>query len=129
MKKITTLFASISLLVFGAVMFTPAVSYAGLFEEATNEACSGAALSNDGCTPGQGEEKVNDTLATVISVLSIVLGVISVIMIIVGGIKFTTSQGDGASTSSARNTIIYAVVGLVVAVIAQGIVRFVLGRL
>lgn len=129
MKKISAFFASISLLVFGAVMFTPAVTNAALFEEATNEACSGAALSNDGCDPGQGEEKISDTLATVINVLSIVLGVISVIMIIVGGIKFTTSQGDGASTSSARNTIIYAVVGLVVSVMAQGIVRFVLGKL
>jgi hypothetical protein len=47
-------------------------------------------------------------------------------MILVGGLKYTTSGGDASSVSSAKNTIIYALVGLIVAAFAQFLVRFVL---
>ena len=47
-------------------------------------------------------------------------------MIIIGGIKYVTSNGDSSGVTSAKNTILYAVVGLVVAVMAYTIVNFVL---
>ncbi|MBX4197631.1 pilin [Candidatus Saccharibacteria bacterium] len=53
-------------------------------------------------------------------------GVIAVIMIIVGGFRYITSGGNPESTKSARNTILYAIIGLVVVALAQIIVRFVL---
>jgi hypothetical protein len=48
-------------------------------------------------------------------------------MIVIGGIKYTTSNGDSSAITSAKNTILYSVVGLVVAILAFAIVNFVLG--
>lgn len=82
--------------------------------------------SIDGCGSGQG--RIQDAIRTVINILSAVGGIIAVIMIIIGGFKFLTAGGDSNSVSSARNTIIYAIVGLIVIAFAQVIVRFVLQK-
>lgn len=68
-------------------------------------------------------------LTKVISILALVLGVISVIVIIIAGIRMATSQGNPQTVSSVRNQIIYAAVGIAVAVLAQSIVVFVIRRL
>lgn len=68
-------------------------------------------------------------LTKAITILNILIGVISVIMIIIGGFKFVTSGGDSNHINSARNTVIYALVGIVVAISGQLIVKFVLNRL
>jgi len=79
-----------------------------------------------GGQPGDGS--LNKGIKTVVDVLLFVIGVISVIMIIIGGIKYTTSNGDSAAITSAKNTILYAVVGIIIAVLAYAIVGFVLGQ-
>jgi multisubunit Na+/H+ antiporter MnhB subunit len=56
-----------------------------------------------------------------------VLGAIAVIMIVIGGIRYTLSNGESAAITGAKNTILYAVIGLVVALLAYAIVNFVLG--
>ena len=128
MKKLKLVFMTLAVS-FGLVTTLAPVGVGNaLFEDSKNQACAGANLGDGTCDPTASNNKVSNTLAAVINILSIVLGVIAVIMIIIGGIKFTTSQGDGNSTSSARNTIIYAVVGLVVAALAQVLVKFVLSR-
>ena len=82
-----------------------------------------------GCTAtNDSTSKVNDILKAVLNILSLVIGIISVIMVIIGGIRFVTSQGEGSSTAAARGTIIYALVGLVIAALAQALVIFVVGR-
>ena len=53
-------------------------------------------------------------------------GFMAVVMIIMGGISFITSQGDAAKVTRARNTILYGVIGLIVAILAFAIVNFVL---
>lgn len=58
----------------------------------------------------------------VISLALAVLGGIAVIMIVIGGIRYTLSGGDAGQTKSAKNTILYSVIGLVVAMFASGIV-------
>ena len=52
---------------------------------------------------------------------------IAVIKIVIGGIRYATSGGDSTQIQAAKNTILYAVVGLVVAIMAFAIVNFVLG--
>ena len=54
------------------------------------------------------------------------VGVVSVIMIIIAGFKYVTIGGNDSSVTSAKNTILYAIVGLVIVALAQVIVRFVL---
>jgi hypothetical protein len=62
----------------------------------------------------------------IINILLFLIGSIAVIMIIVGGIRYVVSNGEQAAITGAKNTILYAVVGLVVAVMAYAIVNFVL---
>ncbi len=69
------------------------------------------------------------TITNIINLLLFIIGVISVIFIILGGIRFVTSQGDSSQVSSARNTILYAVIGLVVAMMAFAIVNWVVGEI
>ena len=61
-----------------------------------------------------------------INIFSLVVGVVSVIMIIIGGFRYIISGGDSSSVQGAKNTILYAIVGLLIVVFAQVIIRFVL---
>lgn len=97
-----------------------------------NSLCQGANLqlgSDADCSPdGDGAtETVNSTVETVINFFSWVVGVVSVIMIIWGGFKYITSGGDSSNVTAAKNTILYAIVGLIIVALAQIIVKFVLG--
>lgn len=62
---------------------------------------------------------------TVTNVLLFIIGAIAVIMLIIGGIRYVVSGGDSAAVTSAKNTILYAVVGIVVAILAYALVNFV----
>lgn len=94
--------------------------------------CNGASLdlnSSAGCsTTTSGTSKINSIVTTVINIFSIVVGVVAVIMIILGGFKYITSNGDSNNVSGAKNTIIYAIIGLVIVALAQFIVQFVLNK-
>ena len=65
-------------------------------------------------------------MKNVINTFLVVLGMVAVIMIIIGGIRYTTSNGESAQIQAAKNTILYAVIGLVIAMLAFAIVNFVL---
>lgn len=80
------------------------------------------------CETQDPDTTVNELIATVINIFSLIVGVVSVIMIIIGGLKYITSGGDSGNVSGAKNTILYAVIGLVIVALAQVIVRFVLSR-
>jgi hypothetical protein len=86
--------------------------------------------SSDSCTTTpSGSVSINSVITAVVNILSITIGVVSVIMIMVGGFKYVTSGGDSNSVSSAKNTIIYAIIGIVVAALAQALVNFVLKKI
>lgn len=76
--------------------------------------------------PNQPEPDLMTTIKNVINAVLGVVGVLAVIVIIIGGIYFIISQGDSAKITRARNTILYGVVGLIVALLAFAIVNFVL---
>lgn len=86
----------------------------------------------NGCTgntdTGTGDQNLSDIIATVVNIISIVVGVVAVIMIIWGGLKYITSGGESGKITSAKNTIIYALIGLVIVALAQFIVHFVLNK-
>ncbi len=96
---------------------------------AASAACQGLTGidSNANCTNTSTSGKtIGSLLNTVINIMSIVIGAVAIIMIIVGAFKFLTAAGDSNNVASARNTIIYALVGLVIAALAQILVHFVL---
>lgn len=75
---------------------------------------------------GQGSDSLSAVIKKVIDIFSILVGSISVIMVIIGGFRYVVSNGDSNGVSGAKNTILYAIVGLVIVLFAQVIVRFVL---
>lgn len=78
----------------------------------------GASTTEGGITvPGDGQADASN-ISTVFNLVYAIAGVVAVIYIVIGGIKFTTSTGDPGKVTSARNTIIYALVGLVVVISA-----------
>lgn len=80
------------------------------------------------CDVSGGTTGVNDLITKVVNIFSIIVGIVSVIMIIYGGFRYVTSGGDSSNVSNAKNTIIYAIIGLVVVALAQFIVQFVLDK-
>ncbi|MEI6237338.1 MAG: pilin [Candidatus Saccharibacteria bacterium] len=97
-----------------------------------NNLCMGANLSSDvstcaEITEGSGNS-INSMVATIINIFSWIVGVICVIMIIYGGFRYVTAGGDSARVGDAKNTILYAIVGLVIVALAQVIVKFVLSK-
>jgi cytochrome bd-type quinol oxidase subunit 2 len=101
----------------------------------TNGLCAGANLQvgtdckTGGITDAQAQAKINQIIKTVINLFSLVVGVVSVIMIIIGGLRYITSGGDSTNVTGAKNTILYAIIGLVIVALAQFIVRFVLSKI
>ena len=72
---------------------------------------------------------VGDIVVIIIRVVLWVIGVLGVAMVIYGGVKYVMSQGDTAKTTAARNTITYAVIGIIVAILAYAIVNFVVEQI
>lgn len=120
MKKLKLI---ITTLVLGLSLFVPATALA----QNKTAICEGVGKTA-GASDCSGASSLDGIIKTVINVMSMVVGVIAVIMIIIGGIKYVTSSGDSNNVNSAKNTILYAIVGLVVVALAQVIVRFVLGK-
>ena len=88
--------------------------------------CDGIEVTGGSCAAGPAEDSVNNIVATVINIFSWIVGVVAVIFVIFGGFKYITSGGDSNKVSSAKNTILYAIVGLIIVALAQVIVVFVL---
>lgn len=92
--------------------------------------CSGSNIDLTGnssdCTNGNGG--IGKLIRTIINVLSVIIGAIAVIMIIIGGFRYIVSAGNAEQAKNARNTILYAIVGLVIVALAQIIVHFVLNN-
>lgn len=83
------------------------------------------------CTPNGTDNagSVIGNLATeVVNIFSIIVGAASIFMIIYGGFRYITSGGSSEKVGSAKNTIIYAIVGLIIVGLAQTLVHFVLSR-
>lgn len=120
-----------SLVMVGA--FALPAPAAALFENSTKQACQGVNLNEPASTDPSAEcpdtsGEVNGLLKTAISIFSVVIGFIAVIMIIIGGLRYITSAGDSNAVNGAKNTLLYAIIGLVIVALAQVIVRFVLSK-
>ncbi len=119
MKNIKQIIVSVAL-VLGVVGLAAPVSVGAVdvFEQCNSN-------SDSAVCKGKGDE-VGNIITPVVNTLLFILGAISVIMIIVAGVRYTTSGGDASSVTAAKNTLMYAIIGLIVAILAYAIVNFVL---
>ncbi|MDX2776379.1 pilin [Streptomyces caniscabiei] len=118
MKRLVGFVAAFALVAMvGAAGLFPATAEAvEVFEECEQQ-------NSSVCT---GQNSAPNMIEIVINTALYVLGMVAVLMIVIGGIRYTTSAGNSAQTKSAKDTILYAVIGLVVAILAYTIVNFVL---
>ena len=75
------------------------------------------------------QDSLMSSLNTIINVAIGIIGFVAVAVIILGGFKYMTSSGDSNKVTSAKNTIMYGVIGLVIAILAFAIVNFVLSNI
>jgi hypothetical protein len=129
MRKATAIF--IALVLMGLPIALPSSVMAAFdpFNKVCNDGGNSdvdeAAVCNADDSNPLAEEGV---LVQIVRLLSFVVGVAAVIMIILGGLKYVTSNGDANATSSAKNTILYAIIGVVVSALSQVIIEFVIRR-
>lgn len=124
-----SLAAMATLLVPSLVVATPAFAASDI----QNSLCAGTNLdlsgTKDNCGTGSGAtSNLNKLLTDIVNIFSAIVGVIAVIMIIVGGLRYITSGGDSSKVGAAKNTLIYAIIGLIVVALAQIIVHFVFAK-
>ncbi|MBI2589011.1 hypothetical protein HYW35_02290 [Candidatus Saccharibacteria bacterium] len=139
LQKIKTLIMSLSLLFAFAAPVSLPVAVSAVSPDVQKSVCEGAKklqISPDNptgepCaedTDGGGTTKVNLLLQKIINIFSVIVGVVAVVMIIWGGFKYITSGGTSEKVTTAKNTILYALIGLIIVALAQIIVRFVLAK-
>lgn len=83
-------------------------------------------LSGADTTGQEDGPEVESSITKIVNILLFLLGVVAVIAIIVGGIMYAVSSGDAGRAKAAKDTIMYAVIGLIVAILAYAIVNFVI---
>ena len=82
--------------------------------------------STTGCDSTDANGGLKKIANKFVTIFSIVIGIAAVVMIVYGGFKYITSGGESSKVGSAKNTLIYAIVGLLVVAMAQFVVRYVL---
>ena len=128
--KLTHLVIAALVALSGTLFFGAVQPVAAQIDEnsAKQAVCDGLNTEGEDCDTAGASSTIEGVIETVVNILSWIIGIVSVIMIIIGGFKYVTSNGDANAISSAKSTILYAIVGLVIAALAQAIVQFVLGN-
>ena len=121
MKSFKTFFTGVS----------TAITFAAL-KASTSFALSGV---RSGVDAAHGEGQPTDLFgdgaifSTIVDLMLFLIGAIAVVMIIFGGFRYVVSGGDSSAVTSAKNTILYAIIGVIVALLAYAIISFVLDSL
>lgn len=116
MKKLSLIITSFAI-VFSVLFMPLAASAVDNFP-----ACNGA---TDSLVCKNSTSTAQPILKTVINTLVFLVGIVAVIVMIIGGIMYAVSSGDAGTVTKAKNTIVYALVGLIVAFLAYAIVNWV----
>lgn len=130
----TSIMIAVTTLMFAAVpAMVMTLSASAACSAIGNEIAQGAAGASGGnvdcgTSTGVGDTDITRAARGIVRIFSIVVGIIAVIMIIYGGFRYITSGGDSGRVGNAKNTLIYAVVGLIIVALAQLIVHFVLNQ-
>jgi len=125
MKKSIISIAIMTCAVFGASV----LSTASLSGSVSAQVSKGIDTATTSEMQGKSIDGKDGLIKTVVNILLWAVGILSVIMIIFSGFRYITSSGDASKTKSAQNTLIYSVVGLIVAIMAWAIVNMVIKRL
>lgn len=113
-----------------AIVAIPAIASAQ--PDIQSNLCSGASSLQFGqersCDTDDPQGQVNKLVTQIINIFSVLVGIVAVIMIIYGGFRYITSGGESGNVTTAKNTILYAIIGLVIVALAQFVVKFILSK-
>lgn len=117
-------------LLFGSLLVAAPSPAFALFDNAKKDACTGVQLGdpNATCDTAGAGASVSDLIQKGLNIFALIVGIIALFMILYGGLKFILARGESAGVSSARNTVLFAVVGLAIAALAKVIAVYVLAR-
>ncbi len=109
------------------------VSAQSVQQEINGGLCAGSNLQfppdTGDCNSNQASNSIEKFVKHVVNILSAVVGIVAVVMIIFGGFRYVTSGGNDSSVTSAKNTILYAIIGLVIVALSQVLVHFTIRNL
>lgn len=131
LKKNIALLITAVVVALSAGLMAPALSSAADLNDAASCGANKLGVSKtSGCEQGNAsaDTSIDKLITNIVNIFSVIVGVIAVIMIIIGGFRYVTSGGDSGNVTSAKNTIMYAIIGLIIVALAQIIVRFVLNQ-
>lgn len=137
-KLIKTLALALATIVASLVVLAPVASASSLFpgsdicKQAQQNSGSKKQPSAVCSTPDQKSDPLTGSggiIAKVTLIIATVAGIAAVVMIIVAGLQFIFSGGEAQKTATARNTILYAIIGLIVIALASAIITFVVSKL
>jgi len=118
------------------LLLAPSVAFAakGVFDDVCSAGSTGdsAICQEKGKAQSQQDNSFfgkNGALTKIARLVALGVGVVSTLMVMVGGFKYATASGDPSNVKSAKDTILYALVGLVVAALAGSIIQFVIVKL
>ena len=137
MAVVLTVVGSVGVLTVGTMKVEPAWAECKCEKDSSGNGWTGS----DGCSEvekgicaaktsdNDNEKGLPEIVNGVINTILYIVGILAVVMVIFGGVQYTTSAGDQAKVTKAKNTILYGLIGLIVAVLAYAIVNFVVGKL
>lgn len=137
-KKIRVILSSVFIGSMLSLSLVPAVNAVGT--EQQNAVCQGSELKLGNVSGGEcaavkqdasgktTESRLNDLIAQIINIFSVIVGIVAVIMIIYGGFRYVTSGGEAGNLTTSKNIILYAIVGLIIVALAQFVVKFILSK-
>ena len=109
-----------------AMVFTAVSPFSlPVYADSRDEAQNGAKLVDGG---GGSNQNLPDIITTIINVMLFIAAALAVIMIIYGGIRYITAHGDEKQVKVAKDTIVYSVAGLIIAILAYALVTFIFDR-
>ncbi len=126
----TTLSKIITIIMLVTSCFFSIATFVPVYADNTDLVC-GADVAEEvkranGC-PGYGtEDQLRPVVTNILNAIIAVSGLVAVVFIIMGGISYMTSTGDAAKTKKAKDTILYACIGLAICALAFAIVNFVI---
>ena len=131
MKKIIKLSVLVLVGLFGLTSLSPTIVFAagstGYADVCSQDVPQGV-KDAAGC-PGNSNSDLPTVIQNILNAIIAVAGIVSVVFIIIGGIQYTTSAGDPGKTKKAKDTILYALIGLIVCALSFAIVNFVISQI
>lgn len=123
MNKLKVFIVSAAVAIAGAAAFAPALTASALNPLET--ACSNSSGNTVCDEVNSGSGNLNSIIGIIVNTILFIVGALAVVMAIWSGFQYITSTGDSGKVSKAKNTLVYSIVGLIIALLAYTIVNYV----